>query len=325
MKLSCHICGNAENNRTHKAREMMFGTRAEFLYIECPQCGTLQIVEIPNDLAKFYPREYFSFEPAENVTLGETFGRRIAAHFAGRTLRGESSFLGRAVLRRKAWIADHFAPSLRPPFLRLSRDSRILDIGCGNGRLLQALHYLGFRNLTGADAFIDKDIKYKTGVQIFRRPTNRIEGEYDLVMLHHSFEHFADPAAALRDIRRLLSVDGRILIRMPVANFAWEKYGVNWVQLDPPRHLFIFAEQGFRQLVEANRMRVENVVYDSTALQFWGSEQYIRDIPLNDPRSQNVEPNVLFTPEQLTEWEREAERLNGDGLGDQACFYLRAA
>lgn len=36
-------------------------------------------------------------------------------------------------------------------------DTSILDIGSGNGELLFRLREIGFRDLTGADPFLDKD------------------------------------------------------------------------------------------------------------------------------------------------------------------------
>jgi len=35
---------------------------------------------------------------------------------------------------------------------------------------------------------------------------------------------------------------------------------------------------------------IENIDYDSKGFQLWGSEQYLRDIPLNDERSYNIDP-----------------------------------
>jgi len=32
-------------------REMMYGFRDEFIYIECSECGCLQIAEIPEDIS----------------------------------------------------------------------------------------------------------------------------------------------------------------------------------------------------------------------------------------------------------------------------------
>lgn len=304
---------------------MMFGTRDEFDYIECARCGTVQIADAPSNLADYYPADYFSFASAERTDLGETLGRRLAARAAGKYLLTGKGALGKLVIGQKPWIADHFPPSLSEPVLEIDRDSRILDFGCGNGRLLQALHYFGFTRLEGADAFIERDIAYSTGVKVFKRSLAELEPAYDLVMLHHSFEHFADPRSALLEIRRLLMRGKFALIRMPVANFAWGKYGVNWVQLDPPRHLFLYTERAFHELAEGCGFKLEKVVYDSSSFQFWGSEQYIKDIPLTDPRSHNVGGGEkIFTQEQLDNWQDEAEKLNREGRGDQAAFYLRA-
>jgi len=79
-------------------------------------------------------------------------------------------------------------------------------------------------------------------------------------------------------------------------------------------------------IVLASRMGFKLIatLYDSTSFQFWGSEQYLRDIPLFDERSWGVNPErAVFVASQIEEWEREAIRLNEMGLGDQACFYLQ--
>jgi predicted SAM-dependent methyltransferase len=145
-------------------------------------------------------------------------------------------------------------------------------------------------------------------------------------MFHHSFEHLEDPDGTLREAHRLLKDNGYMLIRIPVINFAWEKYGVNWVQLDPPRHLFLYTERAFCSLAEKSGFEVEKIIYDSTAFQFWGSEQYLQNIPLNHPTSHlNNDGGTVFSQDQMDKWQSEAEVLNLRGRGDQACFYLRKA
>jgi SAM-dependent methyltransferase len=300
---------------------MMFGTRDEFEYIECGVCGTLQIAEVP-DLAKYYRDDYIGFD--SRVVMGETLAKRLAARFAGKYLATGRGMIGRKVVGMKPWVAEHYPPSMRTFPLGIDFDSRILDFGCGNGRLLQGLHYFGFRDLTGADAFIEGDIEHSTGVKILKRGLDEFEPGFDLIMLHHSFEHLPDPAETLKQIHRLLKPGRYALIRIPLVSFAWEEYGVNWVQMDPPRHLFLYTEQSFRGLAEAAGLVVEKVIYDSTAFQFWGSEQYVRGIPLNDPRSHFLpDGGTVFSPAEIDEWQRRAEVLNEERRGDQACFYLR--
>lgn len=325
MAFSCRICGNSDNNTIHGAREMMFGTREEFDYAECGTCGTLQIVEVPSDLGRYYPPGYFAFDEEREIEIGTDWKRRLASRFAGDYfLRGRNP-VGRMIVKAKPWIKDHFPHSLTYAPLKLDFDSRILDFGCGAGRLLQTLHYFGFRDLAGADAFIERDIAYPTGVNIYKRPLEEIEPSFDLVMLHHAFEHLPAPLDALKQIHRLLGDGKYCLLRIPVASYAWERYGVNWVQLDPPRHLFLYTEKSLKLLASQAGFEVAEVVYDSGPFQFWGSEQYLKDIPLTDPRSYNAGEIscTIFTREQIAEWQREAEELNTLGRGDQACFYLR--
>jgi SAM-dependent methyltransferase len=318
----CRICGNTEKNLIHRTREMMFGTRDEFDYLECGRCGTLQIVEIP-DLSRYYPPDYYSFS-ADGNFLGKSLRRRLSARLTGKYFINGRTFFGKLVARKEKWLDFYFPASLKESLLELNFHSKILDFGCGSGNLLQNLHYFGFRRLTGADAFIEKNIFYPSGVKIYKRPLSAIKETFDLVMLHHSFEHLPSPLESLREIHALLSPGGFCLIRIPLAAYAWEKYGVNWVQLDPPRHLFLFTEKSFRELAEKAGFAVEKTVYDSESFQFFGSEQYLRDIPMNDARAfRGNFPESIFTPEQLQNWEREAEILNKESRGDQACFYLR--
>jgi len=58
---TCRVCEATAQGRTHIAREMMYGFRDEFEYYECPVCGCLQIQQVPSDLSKYYPRDYYSF------------------------------------------------------------------------------------------------------------------------------------------------------------------------------------------------------------------------------------------------------------------------
>ena len=62
MEFICKICSNKDGNKFYSVREMQFGTRDEFIYCECSNCGCLQLVNPPENLSKYYPPEYFSFK-----------------------------------------------------------------------------------------------------------------------------------------------------------------------------------------------------------------------------------------------------------------------
>lgn len=68
MRTHCAICGNHEENKRHVAREMMFGYRDEFEYLECSACGRLQNVSVPEGLERYYGDNYYSVNTRKRKT-----------------------------------------------------------------------------------------------------------------------------------------------------------------------------------------------------------------------------------------------------------------
>lgn len=61
--MSCCICGCGKTGKIYILREMMFGTKEGFEYDRCPDCGSFEIANPPADLGRFYPSNYYSFNP----------------------------------------------------------------------------------------------------------------------------------------------------------------------------------------------------------------------------------------------------------------------
>jgi SAM-dependent methyltransferase len=204
--------------------------------------------------------------------------------------------------------------------------SQLLDVGSGAGHLLFSLRGLGFSRLIGVDPFVATDRRFPGSITVLKREINDMTGMFDYIVLNHSFEHMNVPVEVLKHVRRLIAPSGRAMISTPMASsFAWRQYGVDWVQLDAPRHLFVHTEKSIRSLANQAGLRVSEVVYDSTEFQFWGSEQYRAGIPLRDARSYARSPRrSIFTPEQIAGFRRRAQELNAAGEGDSASFYLEA-
>lgn len=300
----------------------MFGTREEFSYIECSACGTVQIASVP-DLAAYYPSDYYSLVRSIDTPTFQKIHDTAAMRPVGSYLINGRGIVGKLLSHYRPHLAERFPKWLLSSPHPIRLDTKILDYGCGGGELLRRLSDYGFSDLTGADAFIDREVSYR-GINIYKRSLDQLEPSFDLIMLHHSFEHLPEPKAALNDIARLLSPDGTALIRIPLINYAWQKYGVNWVQLDPPRHLFLFTERSFEMIADEAGLRVESVVYDSEAFQFHGSEQYMMGISMHDERTFiGVSDDSIFDRRQIDAWTREAVQLNKESRGDQACFYLK--
>ncbi|MDT0633170.1 class I SAM-dependent methyltransferase [Rubrivirga sp. S365] len=314
MSAACRVCGAPGPHPALVAREMMYGTRERFEYFACAVCGCLQIAHVPADLSAYYPADYYSFGAEAPGPL-----RRLAKRQRLRHALGLPS-LGGALLTRR-YGAPYVGRWLAP--LRPALDSRILDVGSGAGHVLFELRDAGFTSLTGADPYAPDEVD-SGGVRILQQSIHEVEGTFDLVMLHHTFEHLADPAETLASAERLLRSGGQVLLRIPVADsYAFRTYGAAWVQLDAPRHLFLHTRDSIGRLAAGAGLEVRAVTCDSSAFGLWGSEQYRQDIALRDPRSYEVDPAASpFSPADVEAFERQAAALNRAGHGDQACFTL---
>ncbi len=199
-------------------------------------------------------------------------------------------------------------------------DAKVLDVGCGSGKLLLRMTLGGLSNCLGVDPFLEKDIVYRNGLLIRKADFREITGQWDLIMFHHALEHMAEPLAVLRAAAEKLSPDGVLLIRLPLADsVAWERYREHWYNLDAPRHFFLHTEASMEILAQQAGLEIFHRFRDATPAQFAISELYRRDIAC----SSRVRPESILNQATLMRFKRETEKLNQEGKGDCGGFMLR--
>jgi SAM-dependent methyltransferase len=314
---SCQICHNEAGNRIHKAREMMLGLRDEFRYLECQDCGCLQLLNPPKDTARYYPPDYGDFRT--NQSLGPVIFQNVRRHLRERRNKG--------VLKGQSWLdrllTSRYDYLQLKAFARIAAGSkaRILDVGCGTGILLNDLKKMGYDNLLGVDRFVPQPMDTENGVRVLKGGLEDLIGTaWDVIMFHHSFEHMPDPAGVLQFAAGLLVPGGHCLIRIPVIGWAWQHYRVNWAQVDAPRHLFLHTEKSLHMLSDAAGLDMQCVGYDSNEFQFWVSELFMRDMTLVSVGMRP--PRSLFSKATLREFRSRAVKLNLERRGDSAVFIL---
>lgn len=306
MDNRCRICGSASVHAPVQIREMMFGLRDVFDYIECKECGCLQILRYPEHIERYYPKEYYSF----NLNLP-----------APRTSTTARIVLFIKYIARLAW--HKLSRSYQAPWpvrLRLLPRHKVLDIGCGNGARMMEWYNLGMNRLQGIDEYIDQGRTIAPRVNIMKGNFYLLDEQYDVVMMNETLEHLPDQSRVFRKVNELLHSGGMFFIRIPVKSWAWEHYGTNWVQLDAPRHYYIHTERSLTMLATRTGFVLEDIIYDSWAFQFTGSELYKKNIPLTEGKK-----GSFFSPEEMEEFRARARQLNRERKGDQAAFILRKA
>lgn len=309
---NCRVCGGATDFAV-TASERMLGLGGEFPYDQCRTCGSLQLRDVPSDLSRYYPSGYYAFRSRSALVVHI---RRVLRLVRDALVFGPSS-------SKKRWIAPLLPPvmlSMREWFERTgtTRTSRILDVGCGTGDAIGRLADLGFQHVRGVDPFIAEPVRLRGRLLVQKGTLDQVDGEWDLIMFHHSLEHIEDQRGTIARVAELLAPGGWCLVRVPtVDSDAWQEYRDRWVQLDAPRHLTLHSAESMRRLADAVGLKVERVIHDSTAFQFEGSELYRRNRPLSElPRSE-------LPRSQRRAYAARAAALNAAGRGDQAAFFLR--
>ena len=314
---ACLACGELRIAATYAVKEMMFGTREEFPYQECARCGSLQIVDVPNDLARHYPQHYFAFRRRENIV--QRFVRRLIDSQRVRHELGSRNLIG--------GIASMFSKPLEyvswTQTAGLDTSARVLDVGCGEGKLLKRMRLGGFSDCTGIDPFLADDRQLETGLSLKKCDVRTFAAteptSFDLIMFHHSLEHLPDPNETMGAAVRLMSPGGTLLVRLPVADCLARRYfDTNWVEWDAPRHLFIPSSTGMDLLAKRWGLQTRLSRSVATAGQFTGSELYRRGISGNADRKERQ----IFSRRELEDYRRWTDDANRQGTGDQREFFF---
>jgi SAM-dependent methyltransferase len=314
----CRVCEKEGYNAIHTAQELAYGMTGAFDYSECSSCGCIQICDVPPDLARYYPREYYSFAPPFQPRLLEALKAAIRRQRSRYYLK-QRSLLGGALAR---WTKGAALPEWEW-FLRTKTGvgSRILDVGCGTGDRPSNLSRNGFRRVEGVDVFIDRS--YQLGpVKITKGSLSDLEGSFDLVMLHHSLEHMPDQRQSLAEVYRLVRPGGYALLRIPIVGQLWSDYGVYWCGLDAPRHLFIHSVRSITDLAMRTGFEVSRIEHETHAIDIEFSKEYRAGIPMCDSPHMKGGRMSFLSENEERECESLARQMDEAERGDQACFYL---
>lgn len=314
--LKCRLCGSEDNHQEYWVKEMMFGCPEKFLYFQCVACSCLQLANLPASLKKYYPKNYYSFKISPQKIFRNPV-KNLIKRFLNNFYLMNFRRLGKLNFPAD-WIIKIFLPA------DLTKQSKILDIGCGVGVELYTLRSAGFKNLLGLDPYLKQDIIYPSGLTIKKQDLNEISGQWDIIFFNHSLEHIYDQHKTLAHVSALLAARGTAVVRLPLVGYAWERYRENWVQLDAPRHLYLHSLKSFEKICQENNLKIKKIVFDSTAFQFWGSEQYLCGISLEAENSYLNNPlKSIFSEEEIKSFIAQAAKLNMEQRGDQAIFYLK--
>lgn len=145
---------------------------------------------------------------------------------------------------------------------------KILDVGCGAGKLLSVAKSVGFECHGAEPAEAARKILINNGCRAYPsiHEVTMPPNYFDVIVFNQSLEHIPDPMAALKKAVSLLKENGLMIISVP--NFVSNErrvFGMFWRHVDVPRHLYHFSPQTIDYLAENLGLRQ---VY--SRFKFWG-------------------------------------------------------
>jgi SAM-dependent methyltransferase len=127
----------------------------------------------------------------------------------------------------------------------------LLEVGCGAGKRLRIFSVLGWR-VTGqeVDAEAAAQARRTSGAEIHVGPVEELAARgrrFDAIVMNHVIEHVLDPVEFLRTCLGMLRAGGTLICVTPnAASWGHRAFGINWMALEPPRHVTMFAPSTLR-------------------------------------------------------------------------------
>jgi SAM-dependent methyltransferase len=131
----------------------------------------------------------------------------------------------------------------------------VLDVGSGDGVLLDALHARG-REALGLERESLRSDVYACELADFEQR----RGEWAAVVMWHTLEHLREPAAGLDRAAELLVPGGLLVLAVPNLD-SWQArlLGDRWLALDLPRHMVHLPAAALVDRVRSRGFRVERI------------------------------------------------------------------
>jgi len=227
----CPVCGAPGGRPIYNdARDPI--TLDSFRVVACSSCGVAYTLPRPSSLDRYYPQRYRGYGALVTRVLSALYDIRVS-RWAGLQPEGGS----------------------------------VLEVGCGPGLMLAALHRRGWRVLgIERNEAVAETARRALGVEIVATPVEALpaDAQFDLIIMFHVLEHIGEPVALLKECAKRLAPGGHLITNVP--NFSsWQSRfaGSKWLHLDVPRHLVHYTPQTLSATLERAGLKLSGISFAS--------------------------------------------------------------
>ncbi len=145
------------------------------------------------------------------------------------------------------------------------RRGKILDVGCSIGSLIRFLAGNGYKDLYGIDVSGDAIAACrKSGLKnVFVMDAAKLkfpDKKFDVIVASDIVEHIEDHDMVIREFKRVLKPNGKLLVFVPAFGFLWTNGD------DASNHRRRYTKRSLSGLLRKNNMRIERISYWNLSL-----------------------------------------------------------
>lgn len=267
---NCVLCGYCGERLYLGLRDKLWGVSGTWNLKKCrnKSCGHLWLDPTPasEDIGKAY-ETYYTHSDLPSSPMEEAgvrrFIRSIKKSYLARTYGYRTN--RKNVATELLGLLAYFTPFRRSlldfsvMYLPYCPTGRLLEIGCGSGRMLKDMETLGWQaEGIDFDAEAVRNSRRKGLIVHEGRLEERQypDNSFDAITMSHLIEHVADPKSLLNECHRILRPGGCLVVVTPNCQSLGHRiYKRNWRGLEPPRHLHIFSRQSLAALARTAGFR----------------------------------------------------------------------
>lgn len=263
---NCNLCGENKTVLYFETEESISQARDKFRLVKCRNCGLVYVNPRPTKAAisRYYPEEiYYAYRPYEDERkrpLKERIKGLMMEYIGDYPIKNKEKVLIRWIARFSALIWENSVSVVVP----YKRGGRVLDIGCGTGKLLDWLKRHGWQVYGVETSKKAAEYGNSFGLNIFNGEL--IEAKFsseffDVVVINQVLEHLYDPKGTLREIHRILKRDGMLIVGVPnIDSYEARVFGRYWSLLDIPRHLYHFLLLLLKLLLAESNFNIKKII-----------------------------------------------------------------